>query len=84
MVKTVAYPIGKITIIKSLIISKLNHSFLSIPNPDDNALRQLNSKMYAFIWDGKPDKVNRELLCQEYCRREFKMINLRKIIQGLN
>ena len=61
-------PFGKITIIKSLIISKFNHLFLSIPGPDDNMISQLNSKIYSFIWDDKPDKIKRDLLCQEYFR----------------
>ena len=56
MVKTNT-PFGKITIIKTLIISKLNHLFLAIPGPDENMIRQLTSKMYSFIWDDKPDKV---------------------------
>ena len=37
-------PFGKITIIKALIISKLNHLFLAIPGPDENMMRQLTSK----------------------------------------
>jgi hypothetical protein len=36
-------PFGKITIIKTLIISKLNHLFLAIPGPVDNMIRQLTS-----------------------------------------
>ena len=46
-------------------IKKIKSSVLIHPNPDENVLRQLNRKIYAFIWDGKPGKVNRELLCQE-------------------
>ena len=33
--KQILTPIGKITIIKSLIISKLNHVFLTIPSPKE-------------------------------------------------
>ena len=39
-------PIGKITIIKTLIISKLNHLCLAIPGPDENMIRQLTSKNF--------------------------------------
>jgi hypothetical protein len=54
-------PIGKITITKSLIISKLNHLFLTIPSPKENIINQLVSKIYSFIWDNKPDKIKREV-----------------------
>jgi hypothetical protein len=50
-------PLGKNTIIKTLIISKLKHLFLAIPGPDENMIRQLISEIYSFIWDDKADKV---------------------------
>jgi hypothetical protein len=68
----------KNTIIKTLIKSKLNHLFLAIPGPDDNMIRQLTSKKYSFIWDDKPDKVERDLIFQDYCWGGLKMINLKE------
>ena len=41
--------LGKITLIKTLMISKLNHVFLSIPNPNENMLNQFISNIYNFI-----------------------------------
>ena len=76
-------PFGKNTIIKTLIISKLNHLFLAIPGPDENMIRQLTSKIYSFIWDDKPDRVKRDLISQDYCWGGLKMINLKAFIQGL-
>lgn len=76
-------PLGKITIIKTLLISKLNYLFLTLPNPDDNWIYMLNTKLYDFIWDNKRDKVKRELLCQDYSRGGLKMINLNVFIMGL-
>ena len=35
-------PFGKITIFKSLLISQMNHLFISLPNPDENFLQQLH------------------------------------------
>ena len=76
-------PLGKITLIKTLMISKLNHLFLSIPSPNENMLNQFISNIYNFLWDGKPDKVKRDLLCQEYYLGGLKMVNVRAFIQGL-
>ena len=36
-------PLGKITVIKTLILSKLNHLFMSIPNPDQSVINKLQS-----------------------------------------
>ena len=57
--KQILTPIGIITIIKSLIISKLNHVFLTIPSPKENIVNQLVSKIYSFNWDNKPDKIKK-------------------------
>ena len=59
-------PIGRITIIKTLIISKLNHLFLSLPNPSEETLNILNTKLFRFIWQNTVDKVKRETLASEY------------------
>ena len=81
--KQTLIPLGKHTIIKTLIISKLNHQFLAIPRPDENMIRQLTSEIYSFIWDDKPDKAKRDLIFQDYCWGGLKMINLKAFIQGL-
>ncbi len=76
-------PIGKITVLKSLVISKLNHLFLTIPSPNETTLRKLNDKLYSFIWDDKPDKVKREVLTQTHNRGGLKMLNIENYIKGL-
>ena len=79
--KQILAPIGEITIIKSLIISsKLNHLFLTIPNPKENIINQLVSKIYSFIWDNKPDKVKREVLSQNCDMGGLKMLNIKMYI----
>lgn len=55
-------PIGKIHIIKSLLISQFNHLFISLPNPDDKFVKKLNSLIYDFLWNGKPDKIKMEVI----------------------
>jgi hypothetical protein len=74
--KQILAPIGKITIIKSLIISKLKHLFLTIPSPKENIINQLVSKIYFFIWDDKPDKIKREVLSQNCDMDGLTMLNI--------
>ena len=39
--------------------------------------------MFNFIWDRKPDKINRKTLCQNYNNRGLKMIDFKKIVLSL-
>ena len=76
-------PIGKITVLKTLIIPKFNHLFISIPNPRKTFLKDLNSTLYKFIWDGKPDKICRKQITKEYSQGGLKMLNLDYFIKAL-
>ena len=48
---------GKVTIIKSLLISKMLYVFSILPTSED-FIKQLNSIIYNFLWKG-PDKIAR-------------------------
>jgi len=74
-------PLGKITVLKTLItcISKLKHLFISLPNPSDKILKDLNTLSYNFIWNGKTDRVNRELLAQDEKREVYKCLTLKSL-----
>ena len=43
-------PIGRVTVLKTLIIPKLNHLFIALPNPSVEVLRNLSKKFFHFIW----------------------------------
>ena len=81
--KQILTPISQITIIKSLIISKLKHLFLTISSPKENIINQLVSKIYSFIWDNKPDKIKRQVLSQNCDMGGLKMLNIKMYIKGL-
>ena len=49
-------PIGKITGIKTLILSIFTHLFMTIPIPLE-ILNELNKLLFKFVWDGKPAKL---------------------------
>ena len=53
-------PFGKVTIVKSLGLSKISHIALVIPNPNREMLKKLNTLFFQFIWDKKSEKVCRE------------------------
>ena len=76
-------PLGKITIIKTLVLSKLNHLFLSLPHPNKESMKQIESMMYKFIWNGKPDRIKRTTLTQNFLNGGMNMIDLTAFISSL-
>ena len=76
-------PLGKITVLKTLILPKLNHVFVSLPNPDSFTMQEIISICYKFIWEGKPDKINRNQLCLSYLDGGLRMININCFIKAL-
>ena len=76
-------PFGKITVIKTFIISKFNHLFIASPNPSPETVKSISDIMYKFIWDDKPDKVNRHQICKDYLHGGLKMLDLEKFIKSL-
>ena len=75
-------PIGRITVIKSLLLSSLNHLFISLPNPNEKLLKDLNELFFNFIWTGTT-RIKKTVLCQEYCNGGLKMVNINAFIAAL-
>ena len=67
--------LGKITILKSLVASQLVNVFSPLQT-NYQALKELNEAFYHFLWDGKPDKVKRNVIINEYSDGGLKMIDL--------
>jgi hypothetical protein len=36
------------------------------PNPPEHIMKDINNVIYKFIWNGKPDKVKRTQIIQDY------------------
>ena len=68
--------LGKITVVKSLLLPKLNYLLLSLPEPSPQIMKEINSYFYSFIWGNKPDKISREQLCQVYHKGGVKMTDI--------
>ena len=68
--------IGKVTIIKTLIIPQLVHLFTSLPNPPNSFFKDIETEIFKFIWDNKNDKIKRGVL---YCAKEDGGLNLQHL-----
>ena len=54
-------PLGRIAILKSLILSKLTYLWLLLPNPPDDIVKTLQQMCYNFVWCKKTDKISRKI-----------------------
>ena len=76
-------PFGKITVIKTLALSKLTFLFLNLPDPDDDFLGVLQKMLFSFIWNGKPDRIKRTIMYQPYEEGGLRMVNVKDFLSAL-
>ena len=50
-------PMGKITVIKALALSKLSHVVMVCPHLGEDKLKYLTKISFKFLWSNKPDRV---------------------------
>ena len=53
-------PPGRVAILKSLILSKLIHLWILLPDPPDNFVKDLQKICFQFVWNGKQDRITRK------------------------
>ena len=66
---------GKTTVIKSFDLPKLIYALSSLQYPPKEIIKEIQKILYAFIWEGKPEKIKREILIQHYEKGGLKMID---------
>ena len=76
-------PIGKITVIKTLVLPLLNHILMSIPNPSVFYCKELEKLIFSFIWNGSTHRIKRDVLVQKYEEGGLKMINIKAFISSM-
>jgi hypothetical protein len=80
--RRILIPIGTIAVIKSLLISSLNHLFLSLPNPSEDVITLFNKMFYDFIWQGNV-KIKSSVIIKNYDEGGLQMINISALIMPL-
>ena len=69
-------PYGKVSIIQSLLMSKITHMLLSLPSPNVISLNELYNTFSNFLWCGKPPKLRKEILEGEIHHGGLKLHNI--------
>ena len=67
--------IGRIMIIKTIIISQITHLLSAIYIPD-SFLKELDRLIYSFLWNDKPAKIKNETISAPLSEGGLKMINI--------
>ena len=57
--------LGRIAVIKSLVLSKLTHLFLALPNPPGDLIKRLERIFYKFLWNSGPDRIKRSVIIKK-------------------
>ena len=76
-------PFGRITVIKTLILSKIVHILISLPSPTPKVIKDLNTIFYKFLWNNKPDRIKRTITNLHHLKGGLNMIDLNKFDQSL-
>ena len=76
-------PFGKITIIKTLGVSKLTYLFANIPDPDDNVLRQIDTMFFNFLWNNKTGKLNKKCTFKPVLEGGLNMLNIYSFLSAM-
>ena len=86
-------PLGKITVVKSLLLHLFTHLFIALPSPGEKVLKQINSMFSDCVWDG-PAKIKQTIAIKSYeeggvamtdkyaFQKTMKMTWLRKIVSS--
>ena len=69
-------PLGKITVIKTLALSKINHLFMALPSPPTYIFKNLQSLFYRFVWNDQRDRIKRKILVKDYREGGLRMVDL--------
>ena len=71
---------GRITVVKTLAMSKLFHIFTSLPPPN---ILKINIMIFSFIWKDGPDRIKRSVITNNYTEDGLKMVETLTFIKAL-
>ena len=76
-------PYGKITVIKSLLMSKITHLFIALPKPNKEWLKSLERTFFRFVWNNKTDRISRKTLILDYEDGGLRVPHLDTVVKSL-
>ena len=74
---------GRITIIKSLALSKFVHLFISLPSPTNELIKELEKMFFKFLWNSGPDRIKRRTIVKNIECGGLRMVEIKSFIKAL-
>ena len=71
--------IGKVVLIKSLLISKFIHILLSLPSPKETLFIKIEQLFEFFLWNGKPPKFKIQIIEKQVIDGGLQYPNIRMV-----
>jgi hypothetical protein len=75
-------PLGRVAILKSLILSKLTYLWILLPNPPDDFIQSLQKLCNNFVWKGN-DKISRKIAQRHVKEGGIGIPNIKVFIDAL-
>ena len=76
-------PLGRVAVLKSLIVSKIIHLWLLLPNPPDNFVNEFQKTVFPFVWNRKQDRVSRKIAVRSISKGWLGIPNIKTYINAL-
>ena len=75
--------LGRIVVLKSLVLPKLSYVAQMLPNPNDDLIKEVSNMFFKYIWQDKPDRIKRAQFIQKYEDGGVKMPDVESHINAL-
>ena len=76
-------PLGRLTVLKTLLLPTLNHIFASLPNPTDLYIKDLENTFYSFVMGSNAFRLKKGVCIKDLKDGGFKMISIKEFIMSL-
>ena len=76
-------PLGRVAVLKSLILSKIIHLWMLLPNPPDNLVNELQKTVFQFVWNRKQDRISRKIAVKSIAKGGPGIPNIKTYINAL-
>ena len=76
-------PIGRVAVLKSLVLPKITHILLSLPSPNVETIKTIEDLCYKFIWKNNRHEVSKRTITKEIKDGGLKMLNIQEFDRSL-
>ena len=76
-------PIGRVAVLKSLILSKIVFLWILLPNPPEEIVNAIQTDIFHFVWNKKNDRLSRKISHKNIQQGGIGIPDVRKYMNAL-